>query len=77
MILTFIITSENKEIDLKVNGRQAIRDTLMIMQENGLISNTINVDELKVASARHKEAVVCGQSYEEAEIYNGDILYIK
>lgn len=77
MILTFVIASESRKIDLKVNEKQVIKDTLIIMQENKYMPETTDIDGLKVMSARQGKPVICGQSYEEAEIYNGDILYIK
>ncbi|MFT3984217.1 MAG: hypothetical protein QM697_09920 [Lachnospiraceae bacterium] len=77
MILTFAIASENKELDLKINEKQIIRDTLSILQKTGYMPETLDINELKVGSARQKKPILCKKSYEEAEIYNGDILYIK
>lgn len=62
------------EINIRIDERQNIRDTLMVLVENGKIY-PIN-DLQKVYSMRKKQYVNIGLTYEQAEIYNGDRLII-
>lgn len=62
------------EINIRIDERQSIRDTLMVLVENGKIY-PIN-DLQKVYSMRKKQYVNIGLTYEQAEIYNGDRLII-
>lgn len=63
------------EINIRIDERQSIRDTLMVLVENGKIY-PIN-DLQKVYSMRKKQYVNIGLTYEQAEIYNGDRLIIR
>ncbi len=63
------------EINIRIDERQSIRDTLMVLVENGKIY-PIN-DLQKVYSMRKKQYVNIGLTYEQAGIYNGDRLVIK
>lgn len=62
------------EINIRIDERQSIRDTLIVLVENGKIY-PIN-DLQKVYSMRKKQYVNIGLTYEQAEIYNGDQLVI-
>lgn len=62
------------EINIRIDERQSIRDTLIVLVENGKIY-PIN-DLQKVYSMRKKQYVNIGLTYEQAEIYNGDRLII-
>ena len=64
------------QIDLKVNRKQKIEDAISVLEDNGmlLIQET---DNYMIFSERKRVRINRHLTYEQAEIYSGDILYIR
>ena len=77
MILTLCWESKDMMIDIKVNREQKIADTISILMDGGVLPTDFDVDKNDIFSNRKGEDINLNISYEEAEIYNGDILYIR
>lgn len=76
MIYTLICKQINFETDIKVFEHQKIKDTLSILYNEKIIA--INPDNpIAIRSERKAEMISKEMTYEQAEIYNGDILYIE
>lgn len=76
MIYTLICKQINFETDIKVFEHQKIKDTLSILYNEKII--TINPDNpIAIRSERKAEMISKEMTYEQAGIYNGDILYIE
>lgn len=76
MIYTLICKQINFETDIKVFERQKIKDTLSILYNEKIIA--INPDNpIAIRSERKAEMISKEMTYEQAGIYNGDILYIE
>ncbi|TDW07791.1 hypothetical protein EDD63_1842 [Breznakia blatticola] len=73
MIISII--SNNQIADFKVEENQVILDVLNIIAKDSNLS--LHLDGLQyVTSKRKKESVSIKKTFQEAGIYNGDILYI-
>jgi uncharacterized ubiquitin-like protein YukD len=76
MIYTLICKQTNFETDIKVFEHQKIKDTLSILYNEKIIA--INPDNpIAIRSERKAEMISKEMTYEQAGIYNGDILYIE
>ena len=76
MIYTLIFKQINFETDIKVFEHQKIKDTLSILYNEKIIA--INPDNpIAIRSERKAEMISKEMTYEQAGIYNGDILYIE
>ena len=76
MIYTLICKQTNFETDIKVFEHQKIKDTLSILYNEKIIA--INPDNpIVIRSERKAEMISKEMTYEQAGIYNGDILYIE
>ena len=76
MIYTLICKQTNFETDIKVFEHQKIIDTLSILYNEKIIA--INPDNpIAIRSERKAEMISKEMTYEQAGIYNGDILYIE
>lgn len=76
MIYTLICKQTNFETDIKVFEYQKIKDTLSILYNEKIIA--INPDNpIAIRSERKAEMISKEMTYEQAGIYNGDILYIE
>ena len=74
MIITFMISDH--DIDLKVEKTQKIIDVIRVLVENMSIPGEIL--QLKFAYSKRKdEKINVYLTFEQAEIYNGDLLEIK
>lgn len=76
MIYTLCWQSKEWEIDIKVNREQRIGDTMLILLDGGILPMGIQKEKNHIFSKRKHQNINMDLSYEEAEIYNGDILYI-
>lgn len=65
--------SEKRTFDLQVNTDQKIKNTLQILQEAGMVSKEVST-ATHVYSERQKQQINTGISYEQAQIYQGDII---
>lgn len=77
MIITFVNTADMQSIDIKLDEKQIIEDTLKILEETGSFQRKINFSLLEIVSARTRKIVDIAKSFEDETIYNGDILYIR
>ncbi len=77
MIITFVNTADMRSIDIKLDEKQIIEDTLKILEETGSFQRKINFSLLEIVSARTRKIVDIAKSFEDETIYNGDILYIR
>ncbi len=76
MIYTLICKQTNFETDIKVFEHQKIKDTFSILYNEKIIA--INPDNpIAIRSERKAEMISKEMTYEQAGIYNGDILYIE
>ena len=76
MIYTLICKQIHFETDIKVFEHQKIKDTLSILYNEKIIA--INPDNpIAIRSERKAEMISKEMTYEQAGIYNGDILYIE
>ena len=76
MIITLSQESKQFRVDLKVNREQKISDTLLILKDGGILPEQIEVSENRICSERLDEYIDVQMTYQQAGIYNGDILYI-
>lgn len=63
-------TNTGIELNIRIDERQSIRDTLTVLKENGKLYPIDGVE--KIYSMRQKKYVNVLLTYEQAEIYNGD-----
>ena len=73
-MVTFI--SKDNRIDLLIDNRQKIIDTLKIMEERGELFTAGADKEQYVKSLRRNRRISFFFSYEEMGIYSGDTLEI-
>lgn len=76
MLITLTITNHKSawQEDVQVNPQQKIEDTLSILQEAGRISSQEWTKDSRIRSVRRGILLDAGSSYEQEEIYTGDIL---
>lgn len=76
MIIT--LSQENKQFkaDIKVNREQKISDTLLILEDGGVLPGH-RTRECCIFSERLEEYIDIQLTYQQAGVYNGDILYIR
>ena len=73
-MIDLTIEEENGErMDIRVNEEHKIADTLKILCENGILTDT---GERFLYTMRKRGRVYTDMSYREAGIYSGDILYL-
>lgn len=73
--MTITLTeSDGKSRDIIVNSGQRIRETLGILEEAGILRNAAGVR--MVQSMRNGEYINLDKSYEEADIFYGDIVIL-
>lgn len=68
--------NKDKNIDLMVNDEQRISETMHILSERGILPEDIVENVRHVKSLRTKNQVNILMTYNEADIYSGDILEI-
>lgn len=74
MAITLIQKKKDIKIDIQMDSRQRIADTLSILQD----SNRLSIEEsnYSVFSQRSKTYINPLLTFEQANIFNGDVLYI-
>lgn len=77
MIYTLCFEEIELKLDIKVNREQRISETMMILHDGGILPLTFDFEKKRIFSKRKDEYIDAALSYEEAEIFNGDILYIR
>ncbi len=63
--------------DISVNREQKISETIAILIDGGALARKPDHQAVRVFSMRKGEYINFNESYENEEIFNGDILYIK
>ena len=76
MIITLHQEKNNFCRDIKVNREQKIVDTLLILHEGGILLDAIDFTSNRIHSKRLGEYIDMNNTYEQANIFNGDILSI-
>lgn len=76
MIITLSQESKQFKADIKVNREQKISDTLLILEDGGVLPGNESA-ECCVFSERLDEHIDIQLTYQQAGVYNGDILYIR
>lgn len=76
MIITLQQEKNSFYKDIKVNREQKIEDTLLILYEGGILSEKIDFEDSCIYSQRLGKCVNISNTYEQAGIFNGDILSI-
>lgn len=75
MYITITLKVNDKYYDLKVDKRQMIIEFLNIINES--LNLNININEINfVKSITHKKQISTYFTFEESEIFTGDILEI-
>ena len=76
MIITLRQEKSNFCRDIKVNREQKITDTLWILHSGGILLEAIDFKNNRIYSKRLGEYIDVNNTYEQANIFNGDILSI-
>lgn len=76
-MLTISIRSlpDNKSIDVKVNDRQKISNTLSVLKDAGFLKQESRVTTIR--SKRNRKRIEINKSYQDNKIFNGDILTLE
>lgn len=77
--MIFTLCWEDKEfsIDIKVNREQKVSETLLILADGGILPMDFEIEKMRLFSKRKGEYIDINLSYEQGDIFNGDILYIR
>ncbi len=76
MIITLRQNTKKNGMDIKVNREQRIMDTLLILIDGGILQEQSDLENNTIYSERLDKKIDVKMTYEQAEIYNGDILYL-
>lgn len=76
MIITLRQEKNNFCRDIKVNREQKVADTLLILYEGGILPEAIAFTNCRIISKRLGEYIEVTNTYEQENIFNGDILNI-
>lgn len=76
MIITLCQEKNHFCRDIKVNREQKIMETLFIMFDGGIISERVDPSINRIFSTRQNEYIDMEKTYEQENIFNGDILSI-
>ena len=77
MIYTLCWEEEEFTKDIKVNREQKLFETILILINGGILPRNYDVKSKRIFSKRKGEYIDVNTSYEQENIYNGDILYIR
>lgn len=73
LTLTFTNSKHDIEKDFELNSQQKIADTLEILRDAGIFDRMLYRDP-RIKSLRRSVYIDKTRTYEEEQIYNGDIL---
>ncbi|MCL2254320.1 MAG: hypothetical protein FWC09_07725 [Lachnospiraceae bacterium] len=76
LTLSFTILPNKQRFNVQVDENQVIADTLSVLNERGLLPDQIDVFRASVESARNEGHINPRLTYSQANIYNGDIIYV-
>lgn len=77
MQIQITFTGNQGRIDLLVDNRQRIANTMNILEESGTGISNVDIKQIQyVKSARKNRKIPVSLSYKEAEIYSGDVLIV-
>jgi len=75
MLITLTLKINHQTMDLMVRPDQRMSDVLQVLKETGKLF--FQIDQIIVYSLRKKEYINQLLTFEQAEIYTGDILILK
>ncbi|MBR5798738.1 MAG: hypothetical protein IKY23_01620 [Lachnospiraceae bacterium] len=76
MIFTLYSEDTNRERDIKVNPEQKIGETISILMDGGVLPHT-RIDCVNLFSERAGRYLDLEKTYQQEQIYQGDILHIE
>lgn len=76
MQITVTFISKETRIDLRIDNRQKIIDTMKTVEETGWLFTDGEDENYYVKSLRKSRRISAFCSYEEAGIYSGDVLEV-
>lgn len=77
MIFTLCWKDKKFNADIKVNREQKVSETLLILLDGGILPMDFKIEKMRLFSERKGEYINMNLSYEQGDIFNGDILYIR
>ncbi len=75
LTITIRSLSENKSIDIKINEKQKISNTIAVLEDAGLLKCNGRIP--KVRSKRNRKRIDMNSTYQESNVFNGDILVLE
>ena len=75
-MLAITIKVQSKQIDIMVLPQQRILEVLMVLRENGVF-RIQQIEDKSIYSMRYKEYINHNLTFQQANIFNGDILEIR
>lgn len=63
--------------DIRVNREQKLSETMLILSDGAVMPVDIDFENNHLFSERKGEKIDWNLSYEQADLFNGDILYIR
>ncbi|MDO4304365.1 MAG: hypothetical protein Q4D94_10655 [Bacillota bacterium] len=77
MIYTLCWEENNFVRDIKVNRAQKIAETITVLKDGSILPPDLDIEKIRIFSKRKGEYINKKASYEQEEIFQGDILYIR
>lgn len=77
MIYTLCWEENNFMRDIKVNRAQKIAETITVLKDGSILPPDLDIEKIRIFSKRKGEYINKNASYEQEEIFQGDILYIR
>lgn len=77
MIYTLCWEENNFMRDIKVNRAQKIAETITVLKDGSILPPDLDIEKIRIFSKRKGEYINRNASYEQEEIFQGDILYIR
>lgn len=74
-MLTITMQVEQKQLDIMVLPQQRILEVLKVLRENGLF--IMKIEDKSIYSRRRKEYINQNLTFQQASIFNGDILEVR
>ncbi len=74
-MLSITLQKDNKQLDIMVLPQQRISEVLKVLEENGLAS--LEIDNIQLYSRRKRQYVNKRLTFQQAELYSGDIIEVR
>lgn len=75
LTISIISRLDNINIDIRVNSRQKISNTIEVLQDAGMLKSEKQISAIR--SKRSKRRIDINSSYQDSKIYNGDTLLLE